>query len=106
MLKTIEAIYENGIFKPLGPVDLPEGARLRIEMEAAPTDPEEWIRRQLLSGGADPAQIERIIENLRLLWNSYDTLTGDQQAALDQARLARSARTPIAATRISISSSE
>ncbi len=89
MSKTIEAIYENGIFKPLSPVDLPEGARVRIEMGAAPTfgDPEERIRQQLLSGGADPAKIERIIENLRLLWNSDNPLTGDQQAALDQARL-------------------
>ncbi|GEM_PF-1778404 len=30
MLETIEAIYENGIFKPLHPVDLPEGTRVTI----------------------------------------------------------------------------
>ena len=86
-MKTIEAIYENGIFKPLSPVDLPEGARVRIEMGTAPTDPEKQIRKQLLDSGADPAEVERILDNLRLLWNSYNTLTGEQQTALDQARL-------------------
>ena len=30
MLETIEAIYENGTFKPLHPVDLPEGTRVTI----------------------------------------------------------------------------
>jgi len=25
-MATITAIYENGIFRPLGPVDLPEGS--------------------------------------------------------------------------------
>jgi predicted DNA-binding antitoxin AbrB/MazE fold protein len=87
VLKTIEAIYENGIFKPPSPVDLPEGARVRIEMGTAATDPEDRIREQLLAGGADPAEVERILDNLRLLWNSYNTLTGGQQTALDQARL-------------------
>lgn len=35
MLETIEAIYENGTFKPLHPVDLPEGTRVTIA--TAPT---------------------------------------------------------------------
>jgi predicted DNA-binding antitoxin AbrB/MazE fold protein len=27
---TIHAIYENGVFRPLDPVDLPEGTRVRL----------------------------------------------------------------------------
>jgi predicted DNA-binding antitoxin AbrB/MazE fold protein len=30
-MKTIHAIYENGAFRPTGPVDLPEGSEVTIE---------------------------------------------------------------------------
>ncbi|AAB90182.1 MULTISPECIES: antitoxin family protein [Archaeoglobus] len=33
MPKIIEAIYENGVFKPLQKVDLKEGERVRIKLE-------------------------------------------------------------------------
>lgn len=33
MSKIVEVIYENGVFKPLEKVDLPEGARVRIRIE-------------------------------------------------------------------------
>ncbi len=33
MSRTIEAIYEDGVFKPLGHVDLPEHARARVTVE-------------------------------------------------------------------------
>jgi len=31
--KVIEAVYENGVLKPLEKLDLPEGTRLRIRIE-------------------------------------------------------------------------
>ena len=34
MGKVIEAIYEDGVFKPLEKVDLPEKTKLRIRIEA------------------------------------------------------------------------
>ncbi len=34
MAKVIEAVYENGVFKPLEKVDLPEKTKLRIRIEA------------------------------------------------------------------------
>lgn len=44
-MPTITAIYEHGVFRPLGPVDLPEGSTVRIEpmtaTPAAPRTPEE-----------------------------------------------------------------
>jgi hypothetical protein len=45
-MKTIQAIYENGVFRPIGPVDLPEGSRVTLEpsrvevLQPQPTDPE------------------------------------------------------------------
>ncbi len=33
MPKIIEAIYENGVFKPLQKVDLKEGERVKIKVE-------------------------------------------------------------------------
>jgi len=33
MPKVIEVIYENGVFKPLEKVDLPQGIRVRIKIK-------------------------------------------------------------------------
>lgn len=33
MPKVIEVVYENGVFKPLGKVNLPEKTRLKIKIE-------------------------------------------------------------------------
>ena len=33
MQKTIEVVYEKGLFKPLVPVDLKEGERIEIEVK-------------------------------------------------------------------------
>ncbi len=75
MSQTIEAIYENGIFRPLSPVNLPEGTRVRIAPGVWPADTDDQVREYLLSAGTTPAEIERILDNLRLLWGSYDSLT-------------------------------
>jgi hypothetical protein len=47
-MKTIHAIYENGVFRPTEPVDLPEGSEVTIEpkprsfedRQPQPDDPE------------------------------------------------------------------
>ncbi|ADC66500.1 Protein of unknown function DUF104 [Ferroglobus placidus DSM 10642] len=36
MPKVIEVIYENGVFKPLEKVDLPQGVKVRIEIKEEP----------------------------------------------------------------------
>lgn len=87
MLETIEAIYENGIFKPLGPVDLPEGSHVQINAYKLAISLEEQIRQQLLDSGSTAAEAERVLDNLRLLWSSYETLTKEQQLELEKARL-------------------
>ena len=42
----VEAIYENGVFRPLQPVTLPEGSRVEVvyEVEAPPHDPKRLAR--------------------------------------------------------------
>ena len=35
MAEIVDVIFENGVFKPLGPTGIPEGKRLRIRMESA-----------------------------------------------------------------------
>jgi len=87
MSQRIEAIYENGVFRPLHPVDLPEGTRVRIEAEISPADTDEQIRQRLLADGASPEEAEKILDNFRLLWSSYDTLSEEQKEALEQSHL-------------------
>jgi predicted DNA-binding antitoxin AbrB/MazE fold protein len=87
MSRTIEAIYEDGIFKPLAPVNLPEGTRVRIETQESGTESDKQIFDDLVEEGATPDEAKRILANFRLLWSSYDTLSGEQKELLDQTRL-------------------
>jgi predicted DNA-binding antitoxin AbrB/MazE fold protein len=42
----IEAVYQGGVFKPLGEVTLPENQRVRLSVEAIePRDALEWLAR-------------------------------------------------------------
>lgn len=87
MSQTIEAIYEDGIFKPLKPVDLPEGTRVRVEAEETSCDNDEQLRKHLIAEGASQEDAARIIENFRHLWDSYETLTEEQKEILDRSRM-------------------
>ncbi|MEP7338908.1 MAG: antitoxin family protein [Acidobacteriota bacterium] len=86
MSQTIEAIYENGVFKPLRPVTLPEGSTVLVDPGPATDDLEEKIKQELLAAGSTPDKIEKILANFRLLWESYSTLTPEQKQALEEAR--------------------
>lgn len=85
MSQTIEAVYENGVFKPLTPVDLPEGTPVQVEPYAFPV--EEQVRQQLLARGVDSAEIERILANFRLAWAAFANLSPEEEAAMEEARL-------------------
>jgi predicted DNA-binding antitoxin AbrB/MazE fold protein len=85
-METIAAIYENGVFKPLRQVDLPEGTAVRVEAEDPKAGLVADLRKQLLTDGATPEEATRIIDNFRLLWDSYDTLTNEQKKQLEEAR--------------------
>lgn len=66
----IAAIYENGVFRPTEPVDLPEGTCVEIQAPAATLDV-----RALVPPGTDEKRI-RVYECLA---QSYET--GDPYAA-------------------------
>jgi predicted DNA-binding antitoxin AbrB/MazE fold protein len=40
MKQTITAIYENGVLRPLTPLELPDHAEVRIQIETTPERPE------------------------------------------------------------------
>jgi predicted DNA-binding antitoxin AbrB/MazE fold protein len=65
-MKTIHAIFENGIFRPTEPVDLPEGSEVTVEPKSHPGAPELSVHqkriRELLRqpiGTGDPGLSER-----------------------------------------------
>jgi predicted DNA-binding antitoxin AbrB/MazE fold protein len=37
MTTTVEAVYQGGVFKPIGPVDLPENQRVTVVVETDTT---------------------------------------------------------------------
>lgn len=47
MVKVIEAIYENGVFKPLEKVDLKEGTKVRLEITEGLADVIERYSRKV-----------------------------------------------------------
>ncbi len=55
----VHAIYEDGVFRPTTPVDLPEGIEVRFELEpmSEPTGPSSHLRRiyELLGQAEDTA---------------------------------------------------
>jgi predicted DNA-binding antitoxin AbrB/MazE fold protein len=90
MSQTIEAVYENGVFRPLRPVTLASGTRVLVE---APHEPEtaeeidERIRQELSAEGALPEEIEKALATLRQLRQCFEGLTEEQLRMLDEARL-------------------
>ncbi|MDW7990453.1 MAG: antitoxin family protein [Archaeoglobaceae archaeon] len=54
MPKIIEAIYENGVFKPLEKVELKEGERVKIKIE------DRIQRRKIFLENLKPIKVESI----------------------------------------------
>jgi len=42
-MTTIEAIYENGVFRPLGEVGLPENQRVKLDVQPINSDAVAWF---------------------------------------------------------------
>ena len=68
MSRTIEAVYENGVFRPLEAVTLPEGEHVQV------TVPEvtEEIRRRLAALDTFEASLENLTEEQ---WQRFDEAT-------------------------------
>ncbi len=39
-MKTVQAIYQNGVFRPSDPVDLPENSQVQLTIESKPSSAE------------------------------------------------------------------
>jgi predicted DNA-binding antitoxin AbrB/MazE fold protein len=90
MSLTIEAVYENGVFQPVGEVSYPDRQRVRLDIEALPggpirrrgsaeslaqafaemdrrgrVDEAEWARQESEQKTADLADLERIVVEQR-----------------------------------------
>lgn len=68
MSRMIEAVYENGVFRPLEAVTLPEGEHVQV---AVPEVTEE-IRRRLAALDAFEAALEDLTEDQ---WRRFDEAT-------------------------------
>jgi len=44
-MTTIEAIYENGVFRPVQPVSLPEKERVRLQVEVVTPAAQAWFEQ-------------------------------------------------------------
>lgn len=45
-MATVEAVFQNGVFRPVGEVALPENQRVRLQVEPiTPTDFQVWLDR-------------------------------------------------------------
>jgi predicted DNA-binding antitoxin AbrB/MazE fold protein len=86
-MEPITAIYEDGVFKPTGPVTLPEGAQVRVDLEVRVDERDERIRARLLAQGTTREAADKILANFHLAWDAYDSLTAEQKQALDECHL-------------------
>ncbi|MHB1034536.1 MAG: antitoxin family protein [Pirellulales bacterium] len=68
-MKTIHAVYENGVFRPLGQVELPD----RCEVEFVPTVVQEA-----------PANNESLAAIYEILSRNYETSEADLAARHDE----------------------
>lgn len=71
MSRTIDAIYEDGVLKPLEPLDLPEHAKTRVTIEESAEAVDELKKRLpfVASGDSGRSDIsERSEEILREEW--------------------------------------
>jgi predicted DNA-binding antitoxin AbrB/MazE fold protein len=67
MKKNLEVIYENGVFRPLEPVDLPEHQQMTVTIgeAAAMTAGEEWLDLEYERLAATEATEEVSLEAVR-----------------------------------------
>lgn len=71
MTKTIHAIYENGVFRPIEPVNLPDRTAVELELRVA--------------GGAGPARMsEGLARVYAILGERFDSGHTDTAARHDE----------------------
>jgi predicted DNA-binding antitoxin AbrB/MazE fold protein len=74
MIHDIDAIYDQGVFRPIAPLNLPAGTRVHLRVEE--------------ESGAEPAapssrQIPTLLERLKNVVGTVDDLPEDSSSNLD-----------------------
>lgn len=66
MTRTIEAVFKNGAFRPVGPIDLNDGQHVKISIEVSENDPLALIQ-EVYAGLSeeDIDEIEKVILDRR-----------------------------------------
>lgn len=61
MPKTVEAIYEEGVFKPISPLNISEHKRVTLIIEDKPEEPSDILYlASMVYNGLSPEDIEEI----------------------------------------------
>jgi predicted DNA-binding antitoxin AbrB/MazE fold protein len=87
MRKTLQAIYENGVLRPLEPLDLPEHQQVAVVVLEVPTasSDEEWLDTEYLRLAASEADNSVSLEEVRAaLAKIPGSLTADFVAERDE----------------------
>lgn len=69
MARTIEAVYENGVFKPLESVQLEEGQRVQVYLPYEP--------------GSGPTTPEEVADMIRLAHSVFEGLSDQDIAEIE-----------------------
>jgi predicted DNA-binding antitoxin AbrB/MazE fold protein len=73
MIHNIDAIYDQGVFRPIEPLALPEGARVHLRVEEAGAE----------QPTVESGQIPTLFERLKDVVGSIDDLPDDSSLNLD-----------------------
>jgi len=69
----VEAVYRHGVFQPLGPVDLADDQRVRLNIELAGLEtPQSWLRQVQLVQAA-------VLKRQGVLPDSAQEIAADRQ---------------------------
>lgn len=77
----VTGVYRDGVFVPDGPVDLPQGKRVRIVDDLDEIDIPDFQFRETPDDVHDPEEIRRVAE---LAATFEPVLTPEQHAAMEQ----------------------
>jgi predicted DNA-binding antitoxin AbrB/MazE fold protein len=81
MLKPIEAIYENGVLRPLEPLPLAEHAHVQVSF--TPIAEEDWLDQEFMDSCGSEGNGTISLEELR---RSLSTIRGSMNEAIDLER--------------------
>jgi predicted DNA-binding antitoxin AbrB/MazE fold protein len=81
MLREIEAVYENGVLRPLDP--LPLGEREHVKLTVSRISEEDWLDTEFMDACAAQADPSITIEQVR---ESLARIRGSMDLAIDEER--------------------